>query len=328
MDKIRIAIAGYGNIGRGVEQAVTRNPDMTLAAVVTRRSPDTLRLATPGVAVVAEAEVEKLVGDIDVMMLCGGSATDLPKQGPRYAGLFNTVDSFDTHAAIPGYFAAMDKASGEGGKLSLISCGWDPGLFSIMRAYGSAVLPQGESYTFWGRGVSQGHSDAIRRIPGVKDAIQYTVPIDGAMAKVRAGESPILTTREKHTRLCYVVAEEQADKAAITRAIKEMPNYFSDYDTTVNFISQEELAKEHSAMPHGGFVFRSGETGAHGTGHVMEFSLKLGSNPEFTASVLAAYARAVFRMAQGGRTGCVTVLDIPPAMLNPKTPEELRKELL
>lgn len=325
---IKIAIAGYGNVGRGVEQAIGRNKDMELVAVVTRRSPDTLKTAMPGVRVVAEGDVEQLRGSVDVMILCGGSATDLPEQGPYLAAIFNTVDSFDTHANIPSYFATMDRAAAAGGNLSLISCGWDPGLFSIMRAYGLAALPQGESYTFWGRGVSQGHSDALRRIKGVKNAIQYTVPVEAAVAEVRGGVNPQLTTRQKHTRECYVVAESGADREYITATIKAMPNYFADYDTTVTFITEEELGQNHSVMPHGGMVLRSGETGMCGHNHVMEFSLKLESNPEFTAGVLVAYARGVHRMAAQGRRGCVTVLDIPPALLMAESGEELRRTLL
>lgn len=325
---IRVAIAGYGNVGRGVELAIAQNNDMELVAVVTRRDPNRVKTATPNLRVVAEQDVEQLRGSVDVMILCGGSATDLPEQGPRFAALFNTVDSFDTHANIPGYFAAMDSAAAGAGNLSLISCGWDPGLFSIMRAYGLAALPQGDSYTFWGRGVSQGHSDALRRIKGVEDAIQYTVPVAEAVAEVRSGANPALTTRQKHTRECYVVAKDGADRDEITATVKAMPNYFADYDTTVTFITREELHHDHGTMPHGGMVLRSGETGVRGNKHVMEFSLKLDSNPEFTAGVLAAYARGVYRMAQQGRRGCVTVLDIPPAMLTAASGEELRRTLV
>lgn len=325
---IKVAIAGYGNVGRGVEQAIAQNKDMELVAVVTRREPGTLQIAAPGVRVVAEQDVEQLRGSVDVMILCGGSATDLPEQGPRFAALFNTVDSFDTHANIPTYFDRMDSAAAGAGNLSLISCGWDPGLFSILRAYGLAALPQGDSYTFWGRGVSQGHSDALRRVRGVKDAIQYTVPVDAAVAAVREGNNPALTTRQKHTRECYVVPQEGANRDEIVATIKAMPNYFADYDTTVTFITEEALHRNHSAMPHGGMVLRSGETGISGNNHVIEFSLKLDSNPEFTASVLVAYARAVCRLAAEGRRGCVTVLDIPPALLTAQSGEELRRTLL
>lgn len=328
MSKIRIAISGYGNVGRGVEQAIARNSDMELVAVVTRRDTAGVTVATQGVQVVHEDNVATLVGDVDVMILCGGSATDLPRQGPAYAKLFNTVDSFDTHAKIPDYYDTVDAAAKSAGKLSLISCGWDPGLFSILRTYGLAALPQGDSYTFWGRGVSQGHSDAIRRIAGVSNGIQYTEPVDTALASVRSGSSPELTTRQKHTRHCFVVAEEGADRAAIETAIKTMPNYFADYDTFVEFVTEQELRDNHGAMPHGGFVFRNGETGVDGNRHVIEFSLRLDSNPEFTASVMAAFARAVYRMSAKGDTGCITVLDVPPAMLTIKTNAELRRELL
>lgn len=328
MTRIRIGISGYGNVGRGVEQAVAGNSDMELVAIVTRRDPSSVKPATPGVLTVMEKDVSTLCGKVDVMILCGGSATDLPRQGPDYAALFNTVDSFDTHAAIPDYYDRVDAAAKVSGKLSLISCGWDPGLFSILRTYGLAALPQGESYTFWGKGVSQGHSDAIRRIQGVRDGIQYTIPVEEAVQEVRGGGTPTLTTRQKHLRSCFVVAEEGADRAQVEESIKSMPNYFADYDTTVEFITEQELREKHAEMPHGGFVFRSGETGVSGFKHVMEFSLKLDSNPEFTASVMAAYARAVCRMSREGRTGCITVLDVPPALLTQKTAEQLRKELL
>ena len=326
--KIRIAIAGYGNIGKGVEQAIGQNDDMELVAIVTRRDPQSLTPFTQGVAVVHEDCIAELVGKVDVMILCGGSATDLPKQGPTFAAMFNTVDSFDNHANIPAYFAQVDKAAKDNGNLSLISCGWDPGLFSIMRAYGSAVLPQGDTYTFWGKGVSQGHSDAIRRIEGVADAKQYTVPVQTAIDAVRSGTNPTFTTREKHLRDCYVVVTEGADCAQIEKEIVTMPNYFADYDTTVTFVTQEELDTNHKAMPHGGFVFRSGETGVSGHKHVIEYSLKLDSNPEFTSSALIANTRAIARMWNKGQTGCVTVLDIPPAMLCKETPEMLRASLV
>ena len=328
MDKIRIGISGYGNIGKGVELAIARNSDMRLVSIVTRRDPAAIHPVTDGTTVLAEHELEKLCGKLDVMILCGGSATDLPQQGPRYAQLFNTVDSFDTHAAIPAYYEQVDAAAKMGGNLALVSCGWDPGLFSIVRAYGDAILPQGETYTFWGKGVSQGHSDAIRRVPGVKNGIQYTVPVDTAVMSVRQGQNPKLTTRQKHLRQCFVVAEEGADKNAIETAIKGMPNYFAEYDTSVTFVTEAELRAKHSAMPHGGFVFRCGDTGVQDHRHVMEFSLKLDSNPEFTASVLAAYARAVYRMSNRGQSGCITVLDVPPAALSTKSGEQLRKELL
>lgn len=324
---IRIAIAGYGNLGRGVEYAVRQNPDMTLYGVFTRRDPSSLKTAT-GAPVFALADAAAHKNNIDVMIVCGGSATDLPKQTPALAADFCVVDSFDTHANIPAHFAAVDAAAKQGGTLAAISVGWDPGLFSLARAYGNAILPDGADYTFWGRGVSQGHSDAIRRIDGVLDARQYTVPVESAVAAVRAGEAPTLTARQKHTRECFVVAAEGADLARIEREIKEMPNYFADYDTTVNFISMDELKRDHAGIPHGGSVIRSGKTGTGENTHVAEFSLKLDSNPEFTSSVLVAVARAVSRLHSEGKTGCVTVLDIPPAMLSAKSPEQLRKELL
>lgn len=329
-ETIRIGIAGYGNLGRGVEKALGQNPDMSLSAVFTRRRPDSLSILTPGVPVVSLDEIEAWKEKIDVLILCGGSATDLPAQGPTLARHFHTVDSFDTHPKIPEYFEAMDEAARAGGHLALFSVGWDPGLFSLNRLYGEAILPQGSTYTFWGKGVSQGHSDAIRRVPGVKLAAQYTVPVEDALARVRNGENPVLTTREKHTRECYVVAEEGADKAAIEKEIKEMPNYFADYDTTVHFITEEEYRKNHSTLPHGGMVLRSGKTGAQDSenGHVLEFSLKLDSNPEFTSSVLIAYARAAYRLNQEGQSGAKSVFDIPPAYLSPKDAATLRKELL
>ena len=328
MSKIRIGIVGYGNIGRGVEQALKRNEDMELAAVVTRRDPASVKVATEGAKVVHMDDMLSMKGDVDVMVLCGGSATDLPVMGPEIAANFNTIDSFDTHAKIPEYFANVDKAAKEGNNISIISVGWDPGMFSLNRLYAESILVQGSTYTFWGKGVSQGHSDAIRRIPGVKNAIQYTVPVDEAVDQVRSGSEPKLTTRDKHTRECYVVAQEGANKAEIENAIKTMPNYFDEYNTTVHFISEEELKRDHSKMPHGGFVIRTGETGEEGNKHVIEYSLKLDSNPEFTASVLIAYARAAYRLNQKGENGARSVFDIAPALLSMKTPEQLRKEIL
>ena len=328
MSKIRIGIVGYGNIGRGVEQAIKRNEDMELAAVFTRRDPASVKVATEGAKVVHMDDMLSMKGDVDVMVLCGGSATDLPVMGPEIAADFNTIDSFDTHAKIPEYFANVDKAAKEGNNISIISVGWDPGMFSLNRLYAESILVQGSTYTFWGKGVSQGHSDAIRRIPGVKNAIQYTVPVDEAVDQVRSGSEPKLTTRDKHTRECYVVAQEGANKAEIENAIKTMPNYFDEYNTTVHFISEEELKRDHSKMPHGGFVIRTGETGEEGNKHVIEYSLKLASNPEFTASVLIAYARAAYRLNQKGENGARSVFDIAPALLSMKTPEQLRKEIL
>ena len=328
MSKIRIGIVGYGNIGRGVEQAIKRNEDMELAAVFTRRDPASVKVATEGAKVVHMDDMLSMKGDVDVMVLCGGSATDLPVMGPEIAANFNTIDSFDTHAKIPEYFANVDKAAKEGNNISIISVGWDPGMFSLNRLYAESILVQGSTYTFWGKGVSQGHSDAIRRIPGAKNAIQYTVPVDEAVDQVRSGSEPKLTTRDKHTRECYVVAQEGANKAEIENAIKTMPNYFDEYNTTVHFISEEELKRDHSKMPHGGFVIRTGETGEEGNKHVIEYSLKLDSNPEFTASVLIAYARAAYRLNQKGENGARSVFDIAPALLSMKTPEQLRKEIL
>ena len=328
MSNIRIGIVGYGNIGRGVEQAIKRNEDMELAAVFTRRDPASVKVATEGAKVVHMDDMLSMKGDVDVMVLCGGSATDLPVMGPEIAANFNTIDSFDTHAKIPEYFANVDKAAKEGNNISIISVGWDPGMFSLNRLYAESILVQGSTYTFWGKGVSQGHSDAIRRIPGVKNAIQYTVPVDEAVDQVRSGSEPKLTTRDKHTRECYVVAQEGANKAEIENAIKTMPNYFDEYNTTVHFISEEELKRDHSKMPHGGFVIRTGETGEEGNKHVIEYSLKLDSNPEFTASVLIAYARAAYRLNQKGENGARSVFDIAPALLSMKTPEQLRKEIL
>ena len=328
MSKIRIGIVGYGNIGRGVEQAIKRNEDMELSVVFTRRDPASVKVATEGAKVVHMDDMLSMKGDVDVMVLCGGSATDLPVMGPEIAANFNTIDSFDTHAKIPEYFANVDKAAKEGNNISIISVGWDPGMFSLNRLYAESILVQGSTYTFWGKGVSQGHSDAIRRIPGVKNAIQYTVPVDEAVDQVRSGSEPKLTTRDKHTRECYVVAQEGANKAEIENAIKTMPNYFDEYNTTVHFISEEELKRDHSMMPHGGFVIRTGETGEEGNKHVIEYSLKLDSNPEFTASVLIAYARAAYRLNQKGENGARSVFDIAPALLSMKTPEQLRKEIL
>ena len=325
----RIGIYGYGNLGRGVESAIKQNPDMTLAAVFTRRDPATLKIQTEGVPVLHVDDAPSMVDKIDVMVLCGGSATDLPTQTPAIASLFNCVDSFDTHAKIPQHFENVDASAKASGKVAMISVGWDPGLFSLMRAYTGAVLPSGKDYTFWGKGVSQGHSDAIRRIEGVIDARQYTVPVDEALSAVRSGSAPELTTRQKHTRECFVVAAEGADKARIEREIKTMPNYFADYDTTVNFISLEELRRDHNGIPHGGFVIRSGKTGFdEQSNNIIEFSLKLDSNPEFTSSVIIAYARAIYRLASEGACGAKTVLDIPPAYLSPLSNEELRASLL
>ena len=328
MGKIRIGIVGYGNIGRGVEQSIKRNDDMELKAVFTRRDPASVKIQTEGAEVKHFDDMEAMKDDIDVMILCGGSATDLPVIGPKVAASFNTIDSFDTHAKIPEYFANVDKAAKEGKNVSIISVGWDPGMFSLNRLYAESILVQGSTYTFWGKGVSQGHSDAIRRIEGVKNGIQYTVPIEAAVDQVRSGSEPELTTRQKHLRECYVVAEEGADKAAIEEAIKTMPNYFDEYDTTVTFITEEELKENHSKMPHGGFVIRTGETGCEGNKHVIEYSLILDSNPEFTGSVLVAYARAAHRLSKKGESGARSVFDIAPAMLSQMTPEELRAHML
>lgn len=329
MSEIRIGILGYGNLGRGVELAIRQNADMRLVALFTRRDPSSLTPLTDGVPVYSADSLPEHTADIDVLVLCGGSATDLPEQTPRYASLYNVVDSFDTHANIPQHFANVDAAAKEGGKVAVISGGWDPGMFSIARLYANCILPEGQDYTFWGRGVSQGHSDAIRRIPGVADARQYTVPVPAALEAVRAGENPELTTRQKHTRECYVVADEGADLAAIEKAIVEMPNYFADYDTTVTFISQEELDRDHAGIPHGGSVIRTGKTGAEGEDqHVIEFSLKLDSNPEFTGSVLVACARAAHRMAEEGQAGCRTMFDIAPAYLSPLSGDYLRAHML
>ncbi len=326
---IRIGIYGYGNLGRGVENAIKQNDDMELVAVFSRRDPASVKVNTPGVTVCKAEDAEKMTDKIDVMIICGGSATDLPVQTPALAKLFNVVDSFDTHAKIPEHFDNVDEAAKASGKTAFISVGWDPGMFSLNRLYGSAILPDGKDYTFWGKGVSQGHSDAIRRVDGVADGKQYTVPVQAALDAVRSGSNPELTTREKHTRECYVVAEDGADKARIEQEIKSMPNYFADYDTTVNFISQEELNANHAGIPHGGFVIRSGKTGANlEHNHIIEYSLKLDSNPEFTASVIVCYARAAVRMNKEGMTGCKTVFDVPPAYLSAKSGAELRKALL
>ena len=326
---IRVGILGYGNLGRGVECAIRQNPDMELKAVFTRRVPETVKILTEGVPVYHVDEAEAKKDEIDVLILCGGSATDLPVQTPKYAQWFNVVDSFDTHAKIPEHFAAVDESAQKSGKVGIISVGWDPGMFSLNRLYAAACLPEGENYTFWGKGVSQGHSDAIRRIEGVKDARQYTIPVESALEAVRSGSSPELTTREKHTRECFVVLEEGADAAKVEQEIKTMPNYFADYDTTVHFISEEELKRDHSGIPHGGFVLRSGVTGWEKEHkHMIEYSLKLDSNPEFTSCVIVAYARAAYRLAKEGLTGCRTVFDIAPAYLSAKSGEELRASML
>ena len=326
---IRIGILGYGNLGKGVECAIKHNPDMELKAVFTRRDPSTLSILTEGAKVYSVNDAPAMKDEIDVLIICGGSATDLPKQTPEMAKYFNVIDSFDTHARIPEHFEAVDKAAKESGHIGLISVGWDPGMFSLNRLYANAILPGGKDYTFWGKGVSQGHSDAIRRIAGVKDARQYTIPVESALEAVRSGSEPELTTRQKHTRECFVVLEEGADAAKVEETIKNMPNYFSDYDTTVHFISEEELKRDHSGIPHGGFVIRSGKTGWNlENNHVIEYSLKLDSNPEFTSSVIVAYARAAYRLYKEGQTGCKTVFDIAPAYLSAKDGAELRKTLL
>ena len=326
---IRIGILGYGNLGKGVESAILQNPDMELKAVFTRRNPDDLKIRTQSVPVLSDTKIVDMKDEIDVLILCGGSATDLPKQTPEYAAYVNVVDSFDTHAKIPQHFEAVDSAAKANHKIAMISVGWDPGMFSLNRLYGNVILPEGKDYTFWGKGVSQGHSDAIRRIEGVKNAKQYTIPMEEALEAVRSGSNPELTTRQKHLRECFVVAEDDADLAKIEETIKTMPNYFADYDTTVHFISEEELLRDHSGIPHGGFVLRSGVTGWNKEHkHLIEYSLKLDSNPEFTASVIVAYARAAYRMNQEGVCGCKTVFDVPPAYLSPLSGEELRKNLL
>ncbi len=326
---IRIGILGYGNLGRGVECALRQNPDMELAAVFTRRDPKEVKILTETAGVCQISEIEQWKDRIDVLILCGGSATDLPVQTPEYAKLFHVVDSFDTHARIPEHFAAVDASAKAAEKTAVISVGWDPGMFSLNRMYANAILPEGKDYTFWGKGVSQGHSDAIRRIDGVKDGKQYTIPVKEALEAVRNGEDPELTTRQKHTRECYVVLEDGADAAKVEQQIKTMPNYFADYDTTVHVISEEELKRDHSGIPHGGFVLRSGVTGWEKEHrHLIEYQLKLDSNPEFTSSVIVAYARAAYRMASEGQFGCKTVFDIPPAYLSPKSGEELRASML
>lgn len=326
-EKIRVGIAGYGNLGRGVEAAIGQNPDMMLAGVFTRRDPSQLQLLDSAVPVHPLDGIANFRDEIDVLILCGGSREDLPQQGPALAAMFNTVDSFDTHAKIPAYFDAVDQAAEPSGHTAIISVGWDPGLFSLNRLLGEAVLPEGQTYTFWGKGLSQGHSDAVRRVPGVAAAVQYTIPVPEAIERVRSGSLPSLSTREKHTRECHVVLAEGADAQSVREAIVSMPDYFADYDTTVNFITAEELRERHAAMPHGGFVIRSGQTGA-GTNQVVEYALKLDSNPEFTSSVLVCYARAAWRLNRQGITGAKTVYDVAPGLLSRKTPQELRKELL
>ena len=326
---IRVGILGYGNLGRGVECAVKQNPDMELVAVFTRRDPKTVKILTKSGKVCHVDEAIAMKDEIDVLILCGGSATDLPGQTPEYAKYFNVIDSFDTHAAIPAHFDAVDAVAADSGKIAIISAGWDPGMFSINRVYATAVLPAGENYTFWGKGVSQGHSDAIRRLEGVEDARQYTIPVENALEAVRAGVCPELTTRQKHTRECFVVAKQGADKARLEDQIKTMPNYFADYDTTVHFITAEEMEKEHVRLAHGGFVLRSGKTGWNEeNNHIIEYSLKLDSNPEFTSSVIVAYARAAYRMNQEGQKGCKTVFDIAPGYLSAESASELRRKYL
>lgn len=329
MMKTRIGILGYGNLGRGIEAAISHNDDMELIAVFTRRNPESVHIKTEGVKVYSVSEVVNFTKQIDVMILCGGSATDLPQQTKEYVKYFHVIDSFDTHAKIPEHFKAVDEEAQKSGKVGIISVGWDPGMFSLTRLYSNCVLPTGNDYTFWGKGVSQGHSDAIRRIEGVLDAKQYTIPVEEALEKVRRGENPNLTTREKHLRECFVVAQEGADLSRIEKEIKEMPNYFADYDTTVHFISKEELEKNHNKMAHGGFVFRTGTTGFDNENkHVIEYRLTLDSNPEFTGSVLVSYARAAHRLALEGVKGCKTVFDIAPAYLSPLSAEEIRAKLL
>lgn len=326
MEKIRVGICGYGNLGRGIESEITKSDDMELVAVFTRRNPETVKVNS-NIIVDSVTNAQNWVDKIDVMIMCGGSSTDLPEQVPNMSELFNTVDSFDTHARIPEYFRRVDEIAKENNHTSTISVGWDPGMFSVMRLYANSILNEGHTYTFWGKGVSQGHSDAIRRIPGVKDAKQYTIPIEDAVDHVKNGENPELSAREKHLRECYVVAEEGADIERIERDIKTMPNYFSDYKTIVHFISEDELKKDHSKMPHGGFVIHSGETGA-GNRHIIEYSLKLDSNPEFTSSVLIATARATYRLNNEGSYGAKTIFDIPPIYMSNKSPDELREQLL
>ena len=326
---MKVGILGYGNLAKGVECAIKQNSDITLSAVFSRRDPSSVKILTDGVPVYSVNEIQAHKDEIDVLIICGGSATDLPKQTPEYAKYFNVIDSFDTHARIPEHFDSVDAAAKESGHIGIISVGWDPGMFSLNRLYANAILTNGKDYTFWGKGVSQGHSDAVRRIKGVKDAKQYTIPVEAALEAVRNGENPDLTTRQKHTRECFVVAEEGADLAQIENDIKTMPNYFSDYDTTVHFISEEELKRDHSGIPHGGFVIRSGKTGWNDeNNHVIEYSLKLDSNPEFTSSVLVAYARAAYRMNKEGQSGAKTVFDVAPAYLCAADGAELRKHLL
>ena len=326
---IRIGILGYGNLGRGVECAIKQNKDMELVAVFTRRDPSNVEILTKSASICHIDDAKNWKDKIDVMILCGGSATDLPEQTPEFAKMFNVIDSFDTHARIPEHYANVDAAAKEAGKIGIISVGWDPGMFSLNRMYANAILPQGKDYTFWGKGVSQGHSDAIRRVEGVKDGKQYTIPVEEALEAVRSGKNPELTTREKHIRECFVVLEDGADAAKVEEEIKTMPNYFADYDTIVHFISEEELKKNHSGIPHGGFVIRSGNTGWNEEHtHIIEYSLKLDSNPEFTSSVIVAYARAAYRLAKEGQSGCKTVFDIAPAYLSAQSGEELRAHLL
>lgn len=325
--RIRVAIAGYGNLGRGVEAALAQNLDMQLVGVFSRRDPASVALLDSNIPVYAMADIEQYQDAVDVLILCGGSKSDLPEQGPYLARFFNTVDSFDTHAKVPEYYTALDQSARDAGRVAMLSVGWDPGLFSLNRLFGEAILPAGETFTFWGKGLSQGHSDAVRRVPGVQSAVQYTIPSEEAIARVRSGERPELTTREKHKRECYVVLAEGADEDAVRDSIVNMPDYFAEFDTTVNFIDPATFAKEHSSMPHGGFVIRSGSTGA-GTTQTIEYSLTLDSNPEFTASVLVAYARAVHRLARVNEIGAKTVFDIAPGLLSPKSPAQLRKELL
>ncbi len=327
--KLRIGIAGYGNLGKGVECAVSQNSDMELYGVFTRRNPESVKTVFPGTKVFSMDEITSHKDNIDCLIICGGSATDLPVQTPELAKNFNVIDSFDNHAKIPEHFANVDRSAKESGKIALISVGWDPGMFSLNRLYAAAILPDGKDYTFWGKGVSQGHSDAIRRIEGVKDARQYTIPVEAALENVRAGKNPELSTREKHTRECFVVAENGADLERIEKEIKTMPNYFADYDTTVHFISEEELKRDHSGIPHGGFVIRSGKTGEKlQNNHIIEYSLKLDSNPEFTASVLVCYARAAYKMNKDGMSGCKTVFDVAPAYLSQKSNLELISSIL
>ncbi len=326
---IKIGIIGYGNLGRGVEAAIAQNPDMELVAVFTRRSPESLKISTQNATVASVSDIESWRGKIDVMIICGGSATDLPVQTPMYAKMFNVIDSFDTHAKIPEHFVNVDKSAKEGGNVAIISVGWDPGMFSLNRLYASAILPEGKDYTFWGKGVSQGHSDAVRRIAGVKNAKQYTIPVDSALEAVRSGKNPDLTTRQKHIRECFVVLEDGADSAKVEQEIVTMPNYFADYDTIVHFIDDAEFEKNHSAIPHGGFVFRCGKTGLNKENtHLIEYSIKLDSNPEFTSSVLVAYARAAYKLSSENVAGCKTVFDIPPAYLSAKSAEEIRATML